>query len=248
MNKAEARMENRSLDDPQISVDRARLLRSHPYLQALYSYWYTLLVSALPQGEGEIIELGSGGGFLKQQLSSVITSDVLFLPGVDLILDARSLPMKNHKVRAIVGTNVLHHIPQISKFLQAADEVLRPGGRLLFVEPWPTLWSRFVYRFFHHEIFDRNAGWDLPEGGPLTAANGALPWIVLKRDPSDFSRQFPSFSILSLQPLMPISYLVCGGIGRAWRVPGKLFPILRACESPFDRFGLFALITIEKRQ
>lgn len=240
------RSRKEDLNDPKISADRALLLRSHPYLRALYSYWYHSVLSQLPSCSGQIIELGSGGGFLKECLPSVITSDVLFISGVDLIMDARMPPIRQNSIRAIVGTNALHHIPEVWKFLQQAEWMLMAGGRLIFMEPWPTVWSRFVYRYLHHEPFEMDAEWELPEGGPLTAANGALPWILFERDRKDFLKEFPSFSILSIKTLMPVSYLACGGIGHAWPLPGSWFAILRALESMFDGLGMFSLITIEK--
>jgi len=125
--------------------------------------------------------------------------------------------------------------------------VLVKGGRLVFIEPWPTAMSIPVYRYLHHEPFDRFSGWDIPAGGPLSAANGALPWIVFHRDLGRFHRAFPKLKVLRAKPFMPFSYLACGGIGKAWRLPGKMFGCLRFLEKPFDRLGLFANVVVEKR-
>lgn len=38
---------------------------------------------------------------------------------------------------AVVGFFVLHHLPELSPYLHAAQRVLRPGGRIVFVEPNP---------------------------------------------------------------------------------------------------------------
>lgn len=38
---------------------------------------------------------------------------------------------------AVVGFFVLHHLPELLPYLRAAHRVLRPGGRIVFVEPNP---------------------------------------------------------------------------------------------------------------
>jgi hypothetical protein len=69
---------------------------------------------------------------------------------------------------------------------------LRPGGRMIMLEPWVTPFSRLIYGFAHHEPFAPAAGdWGFAAGDRLLAANGALPWIVFERDRSRFEAEFP---------------------------------------------------------
>ena len=234
------------LDDPATTADRAQLLTRHGYLRALYASWYESLIAELPHVSGDVLELGSGGGFLRDLLPTVVTSDVMEVPGVDRVIDARTLPFADGTLRAIVATNVLHHIPDIRAFLREAARALAPGGRIVAIEPWPTPFSRVIYRTLHHEPFDMSRDWSLPPGGPLTAANGALPWIVFARDRLVFERENPLLRVRQVAPCMPISYLACGGIGRAWGLPAGMFRALRALERPFDGLGLFALLSIER--
>ena len=235
-----------ALDDPATTNERAALLRRRGYLNELYRHWYRLLLARLPAVPGQVLELGSGGGFLKDVFPEVITSDVLPVPTVERVVDARQLPFRDASLRAIVGTNVLHHVPQIEKFFEESSRALAPGGRLIFLEPWPTPLSARIYRHFHHEPFDETAGWEIPPGGPLTSANGALPWILFERDRAAFHERFPALEVRSLERLMPFSYLACGGIGWALPLPRVLFPIFRGCERPLDALGLFAITVVEK--
>lgn len=205
-----------------------------------------MILAQLPAVAGQTLELGSGGGFFKEALSEAITSDVQDVPGADRRIDAKKLPFNQHALRAIVGTNVLHHVASIGDFFAEAERVLNPGGRLVFIEPWPTPWSIPIYRYLHHEVFDMQRGWDFPAGGPLTAANGALPWIVFQRDRQKFERSHPRLKILEIRPFMPFTYLFSGGIGRRWPLPPRLFAVFRWLEKPFDFLGLFALIVLEK--
>jgi SAM-dependent methyltransferase len=234
------------LDDPQTTANRQSLLRRAGYLRSLYGHWYDEIVGCLPDVPGDVLELGSGGGFLAEVIPGLRTSDVMPVPGVELAIDARELPFADASLRAIVGTNVLHHVPQIERFLSEAQRTLVDGGRLVFIEPWPTPLSKLVYAYLHHEPFDVARDWSIPDGGPLTAANGALPWIVFQRDRERFEREFPHLAVTRTSPAMPFSYLLSGGIGRAWRLPSTLFRVARLLEAPLDRLGLFALIVIER--
>src|SRR5262245_5557759 len=100
------------IDAPETSELRRRIVREKVFLRRLYEEWYQALVARIPPGEGKVLELGSGGGFLREVLPELITSDILPLPDVDLVLDARTLPLASGELRAIVMTNVLHLIPQ----------------------------------------------------------------------------------------------------------------------------------------
>jgi SAM-dependent methyltransferase len=241
------RCDAESLDAPTTTASRQRLLAGPCYLRQLYTHWYRLILRNIPDVRGEVLELGSGGGFLKEMLPGLRTSDVMPIPGVEMAVDARTLPFGDGSLRAIVGTNVPHHIQGIGGFLAEAERTLADSGRLVFIEPWPTPLSRIVYRHAHHEPFDETRDWSIPDGGPLSAANGALPWIVFRRDSAHTSREFPSLRVREVSPLMPFSYILSGGMERAWRMPSWLFPIARAVERPADRLGLFALLVVERR-
>jgi SAM-dependent methyltransferase len=171
----------------------------------------------------------------------------MHVPGVELVVDARSLPFPDGSLRAIVGTNVLHHVPDIERFLGEAQRTLTEGGRLVFIEPWPTALSRPIYRHLHHEPFDEGRDWSIPDGGPLTAANGALPSIIFHRDRDLFERTFPNLRVAACQPMMALSYLLSGGIGRTWPLPGMLFDVAELLERPLHRLGMFSRIVVERR-
>lgn len=154
------------LDDPRTTVRRQGKLAADGYLRRLYVHWYRLIIGALPAVRGDVLELGSGGGFLADLIPGLRTSDVMSLPGVDMQVDARSIPFPDSSLRAIVGTNVLHHVPQIERFFSEAERTLVAGGRLVFLEPWPTPLSRLVYRHLHHEPFDQTRDWISIPGPP----------------------------------------------------------------------------------
>ena len=122
----------------------------------------------------------------------------------------------------------------------------------LSCEPWNTPWARWVYRRLHHEPFDPAADWRLgAAGGPLSAANGALPWILFARDRARFEREQPAWRIARVEPTMPFRYLLTGGVSLRSLTPRFTAAGWRALERALHgqrhRLGMFAHVVLERR-
>jgi SAM-dependent methyltransferase len=238
------------VDDPRTTELRTRIVREKAFLRRLYEDWYATLAAAVPEGAGQVLEVGSGAGFLKQVVPQAITSEVFHVPHVDLVLDAMALPFGGGGLKAVVLVDVLHHMRDPARFFEEAARCVRPGGACLMIEPWNTSWSRFVYQRFHHEPFEPDAGWTLPPGGPLSTANGALPWILFERDRADFARRFPQWRIEAVRPRMPVAYLASGGVSMRSLLPGALYAPLRLLERAIPGvergLGMFAFIVLRR--
>jgi len=239
------------LDDPATTERRRQIIRSKGLLKRIYSQWYGMIQAGLGEN-GPILELGSGGGFMSESINGLIPSEVFFCKNVAVIADAMALPFAPASLRAIVMVDVLHHIPDVRKFFNEADRCLRQGGAILMVEPWVSRWSKLIYTKLHHEPFlPQAAEWSFPSRGPLSGANGALPWILVERDRAVFERDFPQFEISTVQPIMPFQYLVSGGISMRSLGPGWSFHFWRILEAilhPWMKdWGMFAFIAFRKR-
>jgi len=119
------------------------------------------------------------------------------------------------------------------------------------IEPWVTAWSTFVYSRLYHEPFDTSTpDWDFPRKGPLSGANGALPWILFHRDSALFRSEFPEWRIKSIKPLMPFSYLLSGGLSLRSLMPGAAFGPVRYFENLLEpwiaKLAMFAHIVLER--
>lgn len=219
------------LDAPETTAARRRIIREKPFLRRIYLEWYREHAASLPQGEDAVVELGSGAGFFAEVHPGAITSDVQPVPGVDLAVNAQELPFADGSLRAVCMTNLLHHVQDARLCLAEAARCVRPGGALSMIEPWVSAWSRFVYRYLHHEPFDPAAAdWRVQPGGPLSAANGALPWIVFSRERARFERELPQWKVEWVRPMMPFRYLVSGGVSLRSLAPGWAFAPCRAVE------------------
>ncbi|MGE0470213.1 MAG: class I SAM-dependent methyltransferase [Nitrospira sp.] len=234
------------MDDPRTTLYRRRIIQDKAFLRALYVEWYERIIKVLPC-RNDVLELGSGAGFLQKVLPGVITSEVFDTPGVRLIANACELPFPDKSLDAIVMTDVFHHIPDVGRFVLEATRCIRPGGKIVMIEPWRTIWSEWVYTHFHSEPFSLDSGWKIPRTGPLSGANGALPWIVFQRDRALFETQYPQWHIRNIEPMMPFSYLLSGGVSMRSFVPGWMYRPIRAFEQVLSqkRLAMFALIELE---
>lgn len=237
-----------SVDDPRTTLLRRDIIKQKPFLSALYSEWYERILNTLPNKE-HVLELGSGAGFMSEYCPGLITSEIFETPGIDLVADACQLPFPERSLDAIVMTDVLHHIPNVKSFFHESTRCVRPGGKIVMIEPWRTSWSSWVYKHLHSEPFLPDAGWEIPSTGPLSGANGALPWIIFERDRADFEAMFPEWQINRIEPMMPIAYLFSGGVSMRGFMPRWMYWPCRKLEMLFSesRWAMFALIELERK-
>jgi SAM-dependent methyltransferase len=242
-----------SLDSPETTIIRWQIIREKPPLRQIYDEWYRAVASSIPPGDKPALELGSGAGFMSSYVENLITSDILELPGVDRVIDAcATLPFQDSSLRGIAMVNTLHHLPDVTVFLAEATRCLQPGGTISMIEPWNTRWSRWVYGRLHHEPFDPHVdSWAFESNGPLSSANGALPWIVFERDRQRFRDRFPELEIQQLQPIMPIRYLLSGGVSMRALLPNWSFGLVKlveqACRPVMRSLAMFAHVALSRQ-
>jgi SAM-dependent methyltransferase len=241
------------LDDPRATLAHRDIILQKPFLKKLYTDWYRVFASrARATGKGRHLEIGSGGGFLKDVFPEVITSDILDLPNVDQVFSAEQLPFADQELNSIVMLNVFHHIPRPHLFLKEAQRCLAPGGKIIMTEPANSALGRFIYKRFHHEPFDELGGLEIEPGNPLSNSNQALPYIYFEREARRFAKEYPLLKISTIRYHTPFLYVISGGVSRSALLPLFTYPLIRGLEyllQPFSRqLGLFCTIEIEKQQ
>lgn len=241
------------LDDPLTTFLKREIIQEKSFLNRIYREWYSSMISQLPAGDLPILEIGTGGGFLHEYIPDLITSDIISLPWLSTVLDGKHLPFLDGAFNAIVMCNTLHHLTDVREFLREAGRSVRHGGVLIMIEPWATRWSSFIYSKFHHEQFEpKSIQWALPRSDPLTTANNALPWIVFARDRQRFQKMFPHWRIKMIREIMPLRYILAGGVSMRTLMPAWSFGFWRAVEyllRPWRRsLGMFALIVLEREK
>jgi SAM-dependent methyltransferase len=239
------------IDDLDVILRHREMIQQKVFLRKIYDEWYKSLVAALPAGRGPVLEIGSGAGFLMDYIPALISSDTSFRATPCVVLDGHHLPFADAALHAIVMTNVLHHLSRPVSFFQEATRCLKPGGRITMIEPWVTGWSRFIYRWFHHEPFEPEAEeWDFKNRGRLSSANEANPWIIFARDRARFERELPQLQVLEIKLMMPFRYLVSGGVSRRSMMLGCTFGLWRWLEDLLEpqmkNLAMFARVELHK--
>jgi SAM-dependent methyltransferase len=247
-NSSEQRLE---LDDPRLTARRGETLARKKFLRRVYADWYRLINHYAGGINGIKVELGSGPGFLQEEMSGIIKSDILLVPRIQIVLDGAACPFADGSLAALVMVDVLHHMPRAESFFHEAARVLAGEGLVVMIEPWMTGWSRRVYTRLHHERTDTTApDWHFESSGPLSDANQALPWMIFERDRKIFKRKFPDLEIVEIRPMMPLRYLLSGGFSLRFGAPGWAYNLVSGLERLIEKAGgraaMFALIVLRR--
>jgi len=241
------------LDGPGATLLHGKIIRNKPFLKKIYTDFYNQFRQAMPGGterEGVFVELGSGGGFVKEVIPGTVTSDIKKLPGTDMCFSALKMPFRDNAVSAFFMIGLLHHISDCRAFFEELGRCLKTGGKVVVIEPSGTPWSRFIHRNFHHEAFDPGGDWGFEKGGPLSSSNLAIPSIIFFRDRKKFEKEFPLLEITRLRAHTPFRYLISGGLSMKQLLPSFTHSLFKGIEwilSPLNAFiGLFMTIELEK--
>lgn len=209
-----------------------RLILQRPLLKRCYDDWYARLIADVRSvpAQGLLVELGSGGSYLKDLEPALITSDVV--EGVaERVIDARHLPFDDASVQALVLTHVLHHIPDLEAFFKEAQRVLVPGGVITMIEVAHTPFARFFFRNFHHEPYDDSApDWNFGQEDSMMDSNQALSWMVFVRDRQRFESSFNGLKIEEMSFTPWFTYLLSGGVTMRDLIPRFLVGPLAGIE------------------
>src|SRR5438046_2787234 len=133
-------------------VEYRRIWDDKPILRKLYADYHRRMLSRC--GEGPILDIGGGTANIKDIRKDVISIDILPFPGIDVTCDAHQMPFRDGYFAGIVMLDVLHHLGRPVSFLQEAARVLRPGGKLIMIEPGMSPVSYPFYRHIHEEPAD----------------------------------------------------------------------------------------------
>jgi SAM-dependent methyltransferase len=238
---------------PKVLNDYAEIWARKPVLRAIYEDFHARMAPACLSGP--TLEIGGGIGNLKQRIPQVVATDVQFAPWLDCIADAHRLPFAPSSFANIVMVDVLHHIQYATIFFAEAERVLRPGGRVIMVEPAITFGSSLFYHYLHHEETRMSAN-PLVEGTPDPArdpyeSNQAIPTLLATRERDRFHRRFPSLKISRVDWFSFFAYPLSGGF-KSWSllsagIVRRILRAERAVESVFGRWaGFRMMIVIEK--
>jgi SAM-dependent methyltransferase len=234
-------------------ADYRKIWDSKPVLREVYHDYYKRILQAC--NSGLTLEIGGGSGNIKERIPNVISLDVLHASWLDVIADAQKLPFKPNAFQNLILFDVLHHIENQNLFFKEASRILKPGGKIIMLEPGITPLSWFFYNFLHQEPvilnIDPLAHNSIdPERDPYDS-NQAIPTLMFGKYQNAFFNTFPEFKIIQKEWLSLFAYPLSGGFKKWSLIPPKtVLPLLKFEEVLLPYIGKFAgfrlFVTIEK--
>jgi SAM-dependent methyltransferase len=236
MGAADLELEPRRTEDRGLVATLAAQRRTwerRPALRSLYRAWYEQMVTRLAGPPGETVELGCGIGSFKEFYPAAIATDVQATPWAERLADAEQLPFEDGSLANLVMADVIHHLPHPTRLFAEAARTLRPGGRLIALEPYYSPVSGLAYRFAHHERADPRvdpfSGIAKSTADPLDA-NNALPTVLFWRQHVSFTERFPSLPIVERRRFALLAYPLSGGFTRRQLLPDRALQRLHSFE------------------
>ena len=224
-----------------------------PFLRQLYGEWYEYFIEEMERlPEGMKIELGSGSGFFKKIMPSIISTDSQPFPTNDLTFSPSTMPFNSDSVSGIFMIDTFSKIKDTQAFLTEAQRVLKPGGKMIMVEPATSIWGRVAHRLFNHKSFDRSGTWSNTLSASQKRVNSALPYIVFERDRSRFQNEFPALSLKNMTYHTPFRYFVGGGnCLNSAIVPASSYPFFSQADAWLSgrswHWSMFVTVEIKKK-
>ncbi len=204
--------------------DYRKIWKQKPSLQVLYRHFSEKIFEQCVSGLS--LEIGGGSGNLMKKDRKVITTDIQTAGWLDLVADAQFLPFQERCFSNIVMLDVLHHIENSVLFFREASRLLKPGGRVVMLEPAITPVSNFFYTHFHSEPVDmtHDVFADVaisPERNPYSS-NQAVPTLLFLNNREKFEAVCSDFRIVSRSYLSLFAYPLSGGFKRWTLIPTAL--------------------------
>ena len=237
-------------DQKRIRIFR-KIWRRKKILRKIYfDKWDKMMAFAK---KGKVVEIGCGPGAFKEYYPQAILLDVVPNSWVDVIGDGRNLPFGNESVDTIIFVDVLHHMTNSLYILKEAQRVLKPGGRLIFEEPYVSKLSRLIFKI-HHESMNFNCDkndYKLDVGKKALEADLAIPTIMFGRDYQRIKKKFPRLKLIHLDKYDYFFHLLYGNFSYKQLIPSILYTSLKKLEEKLAFLKEFCsfkiLVVLEKR-
>lgn len=205
-----------------------------PELRSAYARYFKQILNRCAH-EDIILEIGAGFGafetFARERgFNRWISSDILISGKAALVTDATSLCIKSTSIDRVIFVDVLHHLPRPFDFFTEAGRVLKPGGKIICLEPWITFFSWFVGKLCHHEDVRLDIDPENPfekDGKLAYRGCSGLPNVIVKKTPP---QRWSSVNLTppEIVPLNDFAYLLTGGFTGNQILPDRFVQIVRA--------------------
>ena len=233
--------------------DHERAWNERPLLRRIYRDWFALMASRLSVVRGPTVELGAGLARFREVVPDVVETDVEETPWSDAVVDAGAMPYDDGSVANLVLLDVYHHLADPARFLDEARRVLKPGGRVIMLEPHCSPLSSVAYRMLHHEDVDFGGDGFTPAVSDVPLeGNLAQTTVAFFRNDEELARRWPELALVERRRLSLFVYPLSGGFSKRPLLPAGAYKPLDAVEralspvlAPAAAFR--SLIVLERR-
>jgi len=135
--------------------------RRKPVLREVYGDFHRAIAQCISKGiEGEILEIGSGIGNIRDVIPACIRTDMFPSPWIDRVENVYELSCGDQTLSHIILFDVFHHLRYPGSAFRECRRVLVKGGRLIVFEPYVSLAGRSSRR--DRQELERPLEYDFP--------------------------------------------------------------------------------------
>ncbi len=213
--------------------------KSSPALRYIYGRFYQQALGWIV--DGPCLELGAGIGAGRELIPGLVTSDLVQTRFVDQAEDCYEVTRHPDGWFGLLAIDVFHHLTEPLRFLESAAKALRPGGRLVLVEPAATPVAMPLYNRFHVEPMrpselDPPFSFDVDEKGEFANMGMAVALFLHHREWFEAHCEELGLRLLEVKFSDPLAYPLTGGYSGRQRLPDSCIRFLGKFEKILPSF------------
>mgnify|MGYP001196584078 CR=1 FL=1 len=215
-----------------------RVWERKPVLRRIYALWYERIFAHLKQGL--TLEVGGGTGNFKGVCPNCISLDIVPNEWLDAVGDGTRLPFRDNSLDNVVCIDLIPHFEDPLRFLQEAQRVLKPEGRLIAVEGFVSPASYPILKYLFHVDVDSSYCFGdqvAKESGRPLEGNMAVATVIFFRQLDDLERELPQMRCIYRQAHDFFSYPLSGGFNYRSLIPNWCHQPLLAIEKKLRFLG-----------
>jgi SAM-dependent methyltransferase len=233
-----------------------RLWGRKPILHRCYIEFHQLMASHLSKlPDGKIVELGAGMGNIHETIPDCLRTDLFPYPWIDQVENAYKLTFADASLSDLLMVDVFHHLRYPGTVLDEFHRVLKPGGRLIMMEPGISALGYIVFGPLHPEPIGtaKQIQWLAPDGWSSEnidyySSQGNATRIFVQKY---FASELSGWKIVEVRRIAALAYAASGGYSGPQLYPAFVYPFIKFLEKLMQPFpALFAtrlLVVLEKK-
>ena len=214
-------------------AEQLRIQRKNSSLPSIQIYLNSLYgrVENEIELDGEYLEIGAGAGISKDFLKEYGIQRTDFMGSEDTDIrgnvDAHDLPYKNDEFDGVLLFDALHHFTMPLDAMKECLRVTKPGGKIILIEPYVSLFSYPIYKFFHFEKTSwiyRLDSLDGARGDPEQGDQG-ISKAIIKTLKNSKTQQLKDISSWNYSLITPFSFFLTGGATSPLKIPSSIIKL-----------------------